>query len=92
MPVVTAIAIYFILWWLFLFTVLPFGIRGQHESGDVVEGSEPGAPENPFLLTKVIQTSIVAGIVWLVILGIIHFNLISINDIPFLPDFTPVED
>jgi len=41
----TAAAIYFVIWWLVLFTVLPFGVRNAAETGEVVEaGNDPGAP------------------------------------------------
>ncbi len=33
MSLASALAIYFIIWWLVLFLVLPFGIRNAHESG-----------------------------------------------------------
>ena len=33
MSIASAIAIYFIIWWLCLFVVLPFGVRNAHESG-----------------------------------------------------------
>ncbi len=91
MPFVTGIAIYFVLWWLMLFTVLPWGIKGQHEDGKIVAGSEPGAPTKAHMKRKVIQTSIVAGLVWLAIMAILKFELISLSNIPFIPDFVPKE-
>jgi predicted secreted protein len=57
------LALYFVIWWILLFAVLPFGIRSQVESGEVVAGSEPGAPSAPGLQEKAIWTSIVASIV-----------------------------
>ena len=39
-----AIAVFFTMWWIVLFAVLPFGIKSQEESGEVVKGTEPGAP------------------------------------------------
>ena len=44
MSITTALAIYFITWWIVLFAVLPWGVRSQSEAGDVVPGSDPGAP------------------------------------------------
>ncbi len=44
MAIGSAIAIYFVVWWMTLFAVLPFGVRSQAEAGDVVPGSDPGAP------------------------------------------------
>jgi len=35
MKVGTFIAIYFIIWWVVLFAVLPWGVRSQEESGEV---------------------------------------------------------
>lgn len=89
MPVVTAVAIYFVLWWLCLFLVLPFGVRGQHEEGEVVKGSEPGAPTMARMKRKVIQTSILAAVVWIVVVVIVKFHLITLDSIPFIPDFVP---
>ena len=36
----TIIAIYFIVWWVCLFIVLPFGVRNQVDTGEIVPGSE----------------------------------------------------
>ena len=32
MSVTTAIAIFFLIWWVVLFAVLPWGMRSQHEA------------------------------------------------------------
>ena len=39
----TALAIYFVIWWVTLFLTLPFGVRSQHEEGEGAPGSVPGA-------------------------------------------------
>ena len=65
MSIWSAIAIYFIIWWVVLFAVLPWGIQNAHEAGEVVEsGNEPGAPVNPRLLVKVLVTTVIAAIVF----------------------------
>jgi predicted secreted protein len=64
MNLLSGIAIYFILWWLCLFAVLPFGVRGQHETDAVEPGTEPGAPVSPMLFRKVIATTLLAGIIF----------------------------
>ncbi|WP_245435374.1 DUF1467 family protein [Microvirga calopogonii] len=58
-----ALALYFVIWWILLFAVLPFGIRSQVETGEVIQGSEPGAPALPALREKAIWTTLVASIV-----------------------------
>jgi len=71
MTVGSFIAIYFVVWWVILFAVLPFGVRTQEEEGEVVVGSERSAPHRPMLIRKAIATSIVAAIIvgalWLAI-------------------------
>jgi predicted secreted protein len=64
MSLVSSIAIYFVLWWLCLFVVLPFGVKGQHEDDTVHPGTEPGAPVRPLLLWKVLATTILAAIIF----------------------------
>ena len=64
MNLVGAIALYFVIWWITLFAVLPFGSRSQHESGEVVEGTEPGAPVLPGLLKKAAITSVIAAVIF----------------------------
>jgi predicted secreted protein len=65
------IAIYFVVWWIVLFAVLPFGVRTQDEEGDVVLGTERSAPHKPMLVRKAIATTIfaavVTGIFWLAV-------------------------
>ena len=64
MTLSTAIAIYFLIWWVTLFAILPWGVRSQTESGDVIEGSEPGAPVMPRIAAKLMWTTIVATLVF----------------------------
>jgi predicted secreted protein len=58
----TALAIYFVAWWIVLFLVLPFGVRSQQEEGAVVPGTDPGAPVMPLLVKKAIWTTIVTAV------------------------------
>jgi predicted secreted protein len=62
MAISTAIAIYFRIWWVVLFAVLPWGVRAQGEEG--APGTDPGAPTVPRLRAKLIWTTLVATAVW----------------------------
>lgn len=64
MGITGALALFFVVWWTMLFAVLPFGIRSQLETGEVVAGSEPGAPAAPGLRQKAIWTTIVSAVVF----------------------------
>jgi predicted secreted protein len=65
-----SLALYFVIWWILLFAVLPFGVRSQAESGEVVQGSEPGAPTLPALREKAIWTTFIASIVLVVVAAV----------------------
>jgi len=60
---ITLIAIYFIIWWLVLFAVLPFGVRTQEEDADTVLGTPASAPSRPMLVRKAIATTIVSALI-----------------------------
>ena len=64
MSPVTAVAIYFVVWWIVLFAVLPWGVHSQQESGEVAPGTDPGAPNLPNLKRKLVWTTIVATVVF----------------------------
>ena len=66
MAITTAIAIYFLIWWIVLFAVLPWGVRAQGEDNaeDRPPGTDPGAPRVPRLMAKLLWTTVVAGVVW----------------------------
>ncbi len=64
MTIAGATALYFVVWWTALFAVLPFGARGQAEAGDILAGSDPGAPALPALNEKAIWTTIAAALIF----------------------------
>jgi len=59
----TLAGIYFVLWWIVLFAVLPIGTRSQEEAGEIVPGSDPGAPAAPRLVMKAIWTTIATTVI-----------------------------
>jgi predicted secreted protein len=59
-----ALAVYFILWWVVFFAILPFGVRSQHEEPEIAAGTDPGAPVRPHLLVKAIVTTVITAVVF----------------------------
>ena len=60
----TAFAIYFVIWWIALFLTLPFGVRSQHEDGESIAGTDPGAPVLTRMGPKLIWTTIISAIIF----------------------------
>jgi predicted secreted protein len=44
MGIGTSFAVYFLIWWVTLFVVLPFGLRTQEEDNNVTLGTTSSAP------------------------------------------------
>jgi len=64
MSLVSGLAVYFVVWWLALFVVLPFGVKGQHEMDGMTAGTDPGAPHEPWILRKLAATTLLAAIIF----------------------------
>jgi predicted secreted protein len=65
MPITTAVAIFFLIWWVVLFAVLPLGIRSHHEAGaEIIPGNDPGAPMIPALGRKLVWTTVISGVIF----------------------------
>ena len=85
----SGLVLFIVIWWTLLFAVLPFAVRSQLEDGDVVKGSEPGAPAQSHIKKKFLITTIIAVIIWVAICSVIVFDLLDWADIPFLPQAAP---
>ena len=80
----TMLAIYFVVWWVVLFAVLPFGVRSQAEQGAVTPGTDPGAPAIPGLKAKLVWTTVVSAAVFGAFYGVYVSRLVSLQDLATL--------
>ena len=84
MAIGTAIAIYFVVWWIVLFAVLPFGMRSQHEDNVVVPGTPASAPTRSHFGKAALRTTIVSAILFGAYYLVFDTLGYSFNDIPFV--------
>ena len=70
----TGFMVYVIVWWMVLFTVLPFGNRAAEK---VQTGNVESAPERPRLWLKAGVTTVIATLIWALIYWIIEADLIT---------------
>jgi predicted secreted protein len=80
MAISTAIAIYFLIWWIVLFAVLPWGAHAQGSEGGV-PGTDPGAPRVPHLKAKLLWTTAVSAIVFAAGAAVYGNRLVTIDDL-----------
>ena len=72
------IGMYVVIWWIAIFAVLPWGVKPAPKDDP---GHAAGAPANPRLLYKAVVTSVVAGVIWLLIYWAISADLIDFRSL-----------
>jgi predicted secreted protein len=85
MSILSAVAIYFIIWWTVLFAVLPFGVKSAAETGTgVAEGHDAGAPVQPQMLRKAIITTLISCAVFAAVYALVTMDTLSLDWLPGL--------
>ena len=74
MTPMTAFFIYFLIWWVMLFTVLPLGIKRHEEHG---KGFDAGAPANPQLGKKIILNTALSAVILAIIEGLVKTGVLD---------------
>lgn len=73
MGIMNAVFIYFLVWWVLLFTVLPLGVERHQETG---QGYDAGAPQTTHLKKKIILNSALSAIVVLIMEILVRMDII----------------
>ena len=79
---ISIFAIYFILWWVVLFAMLPFGLRTQDEQGDVTLGTTESAPHGSHMMGAIVRTTLVSGVIFGAFYVAVVYLGFSFDDIP----------
>jgi predicted secreted protein len=85
---ISAFAVFFIVWWISLFAVLPFGLKTQAEAGQITPGTHDSAPARPRFLFIIVTTTLISSIIfaffyWFTITKGLRFDDLVI----YLPQF-----
>ena len=81
-------ALFFVVWWLVLFAVLPFGHRSQDDADEVTLGTVSSAPRGPHMLRAVLWTALVTAVLMGAFYGLTKGLGLGIDDIPHIvPEF-----
>ena len=70
-------AIYFIIWFLTLFLVLPFGVVAQNETDSIVKGTAESAPATAHIGRKLLINTILAAVIFAAIYALLTSNLLA---------------
>jgi predicted secreted protein len=61
------LALFFMIWWLTLFAVLPFGVKTQDDAGEVVPGTPASAPAQSQMLRIFMINTVLASVVFVLV-------------------------
>lgn len=81
MGITSAIVLFAVIWFMTFFVVLPIRVETQGDRGEIVPGTQAGAPEVHNLKKKAWITTGIAVVLWLIIAGIILSGWISVSDL-----------
>lgn len=84
MPVFSAIVLFAFLWFLTFLVVLPLRLQTQGEAGSVTPGTPQSAPANPQMRRRIIVTTIVATLLWALLVWVITSGLVTVDDVDVL--------
>ena len=76
MSVFNGIVLYACIWFVVIFTVLPWGVRAPE---DPEAGHDVGAPDRPRLLLKAVVTTVISTVIWGMVYYVITSGLITLR-------------
>ncbi len=79
MGIVAGTVLFAVIWFLTLFIVLPQRLRTQGEAGEVEPGTPSSAPDEAHMVAKFKLVTVIAAAIWVVLAGIIVFELVTVE-------------
>lgn len=86
---VSGLVLFAVIWFLVLFVVLPLRLKTQGDTGEIVPGTQAGAPANLSMKRKALITTLVAAVIWVIVAGVILSGVIGVRDIDFFNRMGP---
>ena len=76
---ITGLAIiYIIIWWIVFFAILPIDVNRKKTV--IVDGEDPGSPENPKVLKKFMYCTGITSVIFMIIYLLIKFEYLNLRN------------
>ena len=89
MTITASLILFAVTWFMVFFIILPLRVTSQAEAGHVELGTPRSAPSGFVVAKKARLTTLVAIIVWGLLVAIITSNIITIRDIDVMGHMDP---
>ncbi len=90
MTITSAIVLFAVIWFMSFLIAIPIRLKTQGDVGEVVPGTQAGAPHEHQLRKKAIITTIISAVLWCVIAGVIMSGMITVRDLDMFERMGPV--
>lgn len=90
MGITSALVLYAVCWFMIFLIVIPIRLQTQGDLGEVVPGTQAGAPEHHHLKTKAKITTLAAAVVTAILVLIITSGVITVRDLDWFNRMSPV--
>lgn len=90
MSITSALVLYAVIWFLTFLMVIPFRLKTQGDLGEIVHGTQAGAPEVHNLKAKAWITTALAAVIWAVLYWIISEGIIDVRDFNWMDDLPEI--
>ena len=78
MSITGSIVIYVIIWWIVFFSLLPLDVN--REKKEIIRGSDSGAPENPKILKKIVLSTAITSIIFIIIYLLVKYEYFNLRN------------
>ncbi|MGH1466343.1 MAG: DUF1467 family protein [Cognatishimia sp.] len=92
MSITSAIVLYAVIWFMMFLTIIPIRLKTQGDLGNVVPGTQAGAPEHHFLKKKAWITTILSAVLWGILFWVITTGQITVRDFDWMNRLPPVSE
>ena len=89
MGITSAIVLYAVLWFVTFLIVIPFRLKTQGDVGEIVYGTQAGAPHEHGLKKKAWITTAIAAVLWTIIFYVVVSGSITVRDIDIFNRMSP---
>ncbi len=78
MSITGSLVVFVILWWIVFFALLPIDVNREKKAD--IQGSDPGAPENPKIIKKFIFSTLITSAIFIVIYILVKYEILNIRN------------
>ena len=79
MSLTGSLVVFVCLWWIVFFSILPLDVNREKKGN--IEGIDPGAPENPKIFKKIIYSSLITSIIFIIIYLLVKYEYLNIRNL-----------